>query len=307
MIKRIHWFGLLQAGFVFWVMLGAAWGWFFPDLATPGAGWIREALMLIMLGMGLTLRAEDIKALRHAGKPLLLGVSLQYLVMPLVAWLLSWLLNLSPVIALGVILVGCSPGGTASNVVTWLARGDVALSVAMTTASTLIAPLMTPLWVWLIASAWLDIDPVVLFASVVQIVLLPVLIGIIIRRFWQPEEWILDGVFPLIAMLTISWIVGVVVALNVEHMADIAFTLAVAVVLLNLAGLLFGHSLSRIAGQPIQQSRTVAIEVGMQNSGLAVVLAMAHFSAEAALAGAIFSIWHNVSGAVLAAVWRRQA
>jgi BASS family bile acid:Na+ symporter len=306
-MKRNHWFSLLQAGFVFWVILGAAWGWFFPDQATPGAGWIREALMLIMLGMGLTLKVEDVRALRHAGKPLLLGVSLQYLVMPMLAWLLTWCLSLSPMIALGVILVGSCPGGTASNVVTWLARGDVALSVAMTTASTLLAPIMTPLWIWIIASSWLDIDAMGLFVSVVQIVLMPVFIGLLIRRFWQPAEWILDGVFPMIAMLTISWIVGVIVGLNVERMADIAFTLAVSVVLLNLFGLLLGYGLSSLTGQTRRQSRTVAIEVGMQNSGLAVVLAMAHFSPEAALAGAAFSVWHNVSGAMLAAVWPRIA
>jgi len=304
-MHRLRWLSLLQAGFVFWVVLGAVWGGFFPDQAAPGAGWIGQALMLIMLGMGLTLRAEDIRALGHAGWPLLLGVSLQYLVMPLLAWLLSRGLNLPPMLALGVILVGSCPGGTASNVVAWLARGDVALSVAMTTASTLIAPVMTPLWIWLLASSWLNVDAMTLFVSVVQIVLLPVLFGLFIRRFWQPPAWMLDGVLPLIAMLAIAWIVGVIVGLNVERLAGIAATLIAVVILLNLAGLFCGYVFTRLAGQTERIGRTVAIEVGMQNSGLAVVLAMAHFSPEAALAGAAFSIWHNVSGAVLAAWWRR--
>lgn len=304
-MNRLRWLSLLQAGFVFWVICAAALGWFFPAQAGSGAGWIREALMLIMLGMGLTLRVEDVRALRHAGRPLLLGVSLQYLVMPLAAWLLTWLLDLPPMIALGVILVGSCPGGTASNVVAWLARGDVALSVAMTTASTLIAPVMTPLWVWLIASSWLAVDGLALFVSVVQVVILPVLVGLLIRRFWQPQAWVLDGLLPMVAMLTIAWIVGVIVGLNVERLTEIAFALVASVILLNLAGLHIGYWLARLTGQAKRVGRTVAIEVGMQNSGLAVVLAMAHFSPEAALAGAAFSVWHNVSGALLAAFWRR--
>ena len=285
--------------------IGRRLGGLFPDQATPGAGWIREALMLIMLGMGLTLRVEDVRALSSAGRPLLIGVSLQYLVMPVTAWLLSLALNLSPMLALGVILVGSCPGGTASNVVAWLARGDVTLSVAMTTASTLLAPVMTPLWVWLIVSSWLDVDAAGLLFSVVQIVLLPVLLGLFIRRFWQPPAWVLEGVLPLIAMLAIAWIVGVIVGLNVERLAEIVLPLIMAVVLLNMTGLFAGYGLARLAGQAERTGRTVAIEVGMQNSGLAVVLAMAHFSPEAALAGAAFSVWHNVSGAVLAAWWRR--
>ena len=306
-MKRLRWLGLLQAGFILWVVIGAAWGWLWPPLASAGAGWISEALMLIMLGMGLTLKGEDIASLRHAGRPLLLGVALQYLIMPLIAWVLAYGFDLPPMLALGLLLVGACPGGTASNVVTWLARGDVPLSVAMTSCSTLLAPLLTPLWVWLLASAWLDIDPWVLLASVVKIVLLPVLLGILIRRYWQPADWVLEGGLPLAAMLVIAWIVGVIVGLNAARLSEIAVASAIAVVFLNVAGLLLGRGLSHLAGTSRQQSRTVAIEVGMQNSGLAVALAMAHFSPEAALAGAMFSLWHNLSGAALAAVWRRSS
>jgi len=207
-------------------------------------------------------------------------------------------------LALGLILVGCAPGGTASNVVAWLARGDVALSVAMTSASTLLAPLVMPLWIWLLASTWLAIDPVSMFISVLQIVLLPVISGILIRRYWQPPALLLEGVFPLIAMLTIAWIVGVVVGLNVANLQTVALSLVAAVILLNLIGLLLGGGLMRRLGYSPVQSRTVAIEVGMQNSGLAVALAVVHFSPEAALAGAMFSLWHNISGSILAMYWR---
>jgi len=304
-MNRKSLFGLLQSGFIFWVLAGGLWGWSFPENAASGAGWIKEALMLIMLGMGLTLKISDIRQLRHAGRPLLVGVSLQYLIMPLAAWSLSMALNLSPMLAMGVILVGCSPGGTASNVVSWLARGDVALSVAMTSLSTLLAPIMTPLWVWLLASAWIDIDPAALFVSVVQIVLLPVVAGIAIRSLWKPGKILLNGVFPLVAMLTIAWIVGVVVGLNIGRLHDVATALLLSVVLLNVTGLLLGRFVMQRLGYGRRKSRTVAIEVGMQNSGLAVALAMAHFSPEAALAGALFSLWHNVSGALLADYWRK--
>ena len=306
-MNRLRWLGLLQAGFIFWVLIGAGWGYVWSAQASSGAGWISEALMLIMLGMGLTLKSGDVASLRHAGRPLLLGLVLQYLIMPLAAWTLAYGLDLPPMLALGIILVGACPGGTASNVVTWLARGDVPLSIAMTTASTLLAPLLTPLWVWLLASTWLDVDPAALLGSVVKIVLLPVLLGILIRRYWQPTDWVLEGVLPLAAMLVIAWIVGVIVGLNVDRMTEIALASVAAVVLLNAVGLLLGRGLSHLAGTSKQRSRTVAIEVGMQNSGLAVALAMVHFSPEAAVAGAMFSLWHNLSGAALAAYWRRSA
>lgn len=297
-------FSLLQGGFIFWVIAGATWGWWFSDDAAADKGMIVPALMLIMLLMGLTLRIEDIKSLRHASVPMMLGVALQYMVMPLAAWSIATLFDLPPMLALGLILVGCAPGGTASNVVAWLARGDLALSVAMTTASTLLAPLLMPLWVWLLASTWLSIDPMSLFSSVVKIVLLPVAVGIAIRRYWQPSPLLLEGLFPLIAMLTIAWIVGVVVGLNVENLQSVALTVIAAVILLNLTGLLLGGGLMKRLGYSKAHSRTVAIEVGMQNSGLAVALAIAHFSPEAALAGAIFSLWHNLSGSMLAMYWR---
>jgi len=306
-VKHIRWLVVLQSGFIVWVLLGAIWGWWFPEQAGSGKVWVTEALMLIMLGMGLTLRPGDVAALKHAGKPVLLGVFLQYIIMPLTAWMLVVLLGLPKMLALGVILVGCCPGGTASNVVTWMARGDVALSVAMTTASTLLAPILTPFWVWLMASAWLPVDPVGLFGSVAQIILLPVGLGILIRCIWQPPDWFIDGILPLIAMLAIAWIVGVVVGLNVSGMAKMILPLIIAVVLLNLIGLLMGGGIASLLGQTRQRSRTVAIEVGMQNSGLAVALAMTWFSPEAAVAGAMFSLWHNVSGALLAAYWRNRS
>ena len=264
-------------------------------------------LAAVMLGMGLTLRPADLTALKTAGRPVVIGVCLQFLVMPLTAWLLALAFSLPHALAVGLILVGAAPGGTASNVVTYLARGDVALSVAMTTASTLLAPLLTPLWIWLLASTWLPIEPLPLFLTVIKIVLAPVLIGIAIRAFWTPGNQILQGVLPLFSMLMIAWIVGVITGLDHAQLATAGASIFTVVILLNATGLCLGYLGAKRAGQNLQRRRTVAIEVGMQNSGLAVALAVTHFSALAALPGAMFSIWHNVSGPLMASIWRRKS
>ena len=298
------WLRLVQDGFLVWVLLGAAWGWFMPDLAASGKIWIPEALAAVMLGMGLTLTHRDVLALRRGGPTLLLGVALQYVVMPLGAWGIATVLGLPKWLALGVILVGACPGGTASNVVAYLARGDVALSVGMTTVSTLLSPLVTPLWVWLLASTWLAIDPIPLFWTVTKIVLLPVVAGVILRRVWQPSSWFFEGVLPLTSMVIIAWIVGVIVGLN-HGQGHVAGLVVLAVIVHNAVGLTLGYWGARLRKVPLRQCRTVALEVGMQNSGLAVALAVAHFGPVAAVPGAVFSIWHNVTGSLLASIWRR--
>lgn len=299
------WLKLAQDAFLLWVLLGGLWGYLFPEAAAAGKTWIPEALAAIMLGMGLTLTGEDLHNLRTAGKPLVLGVFLQYTVMPLAGWLIAIGLGLPKLLALGVILVGACPGGTASNVVAFLARGDVALSVAMTTASTLLSPVMTPLWVWLLASTWLPIDPVPLFWTITKIVLIPVIVGTAIRRFWTPGPWILEGILPLFSMAVIAWIVGVIVALERDRIGSAGVVLG-AVMIHNALGLLLGYLAAWQANIPRSRRRTVSIEVGMQNSGLAVALAIAHFGPVAAVPGVLFSVWHNITGPLLAAIWRRR-
>lgn len=301
------WARLSQNAFALWVMLGALWGYLLPGSAAQGKPWIPEMLALVMLGMGLTLTRRDIASLKTAGRPILAGVCLQFLVMPLCAWLLAIFLSLPAELAIGLILVGAAPGGTASNVVAYLARGDVALSIAMTTASTLLAPVMTPLWVWLLASAWLPVDPASLFVTVAEIVLLPVLAGIGLRCFWTPGSWFIDDLLPLLSMLVIAWIVGIITGLNHDQFTALSVIVLAAVVLLNAAGLTFGYLGARHLGQNVARRRTVSIEVGMQNSGLAVALAVAHFSPLAALPGALFSLWHNITGPLLASIWRRRS
>jgi BASS family bile acid:Na+ symporter len=299
------WVRLIQDGFVVWVLLGAAWGWLAPESAASGKTWIPEALAAVMLGMGLTLTHHDVLNLRYSGRMLMVGVGLQYLVMPLGAWIIAMVLGLPKLLALGLILVGTCPGGTASNVVAYLARGDVALSVGMTTVSTLLSPILTPLWIWILASTWISIDPFPLLETVMKIVLLPVVLGIFMRRFWQPGPWLFEGMLPILSMMIIAWIVGVIVGLNHDHL-NVAGVVLIAVIAHNALGLGMGYWGSGLKKATNQQRRTVAIEVGMQNSGLAVALAIAHFGPMAAVPGAIFSIWHNVTGPLLATLWRRQ-
>lgn len=299
------WVKLIQDGFVIWVLLGATWGYLAPEAAASGEAWIPEALAGIMLGMGLTLTQQDILNLRHAGKLLILGVALQYLVMPFSAWLIAVALGLPKLLALGVILVGSCPGGTASNVVVFLARGDVALSVGMTTLSTLLSPILTPMWIWILASTWLSIDPLPLLWTVTKIVLLPVVLGILLRRFWQPSAWFFEGVLPMVSIAIIAWIVGVIVGLNHDQL-NLTGMVLLAVILHNALGLFFGYQGTKFQTVNPVPRRTIAIEVGMQNSGLAVALAIAHFGPMAAVPGAIFSVWHNVAGPLLASIWRQK-
>lgn len=295
----------IQNGFVLWIMIGATWGYLAPEMSTAGKPWIPEALSGIMLGMGLTLTWQDLDNLRRSGKTLLFGVTLQYLIMPLSAWFLVEAFGLPKLLALGVILVGACPGGTASNVVTYLARGDVALSVGMTMVSTFLSPILTPLWIWVLATMWLAIDPFPLIWTVMKIVFFPVMLGIIIRRYWQPHEWFFEGFLPIVSMAIIAWIVGVIVGLN-HNQLDVAGILVFVVIIHNAIGLGFGYWGIRLNPATTIQRRTVAIEVGMQNSGLAVALALEHFEPMVAIPGAIFSIWHNITGPLLASFWRRK-
>ena len=302
---------LLHYCFIALVFFSAVFGYFvLPASAYDlSKNYIPHALALVMLGMGLTITTTQLKALRTAGFLLVLGLLLQYIVMPLTAFSLAKCLALSPMLVLGIILVGSSPGGTASNVITFLAKGDVALSVAMTTASTLLSPILTPLWVYLLASQWIPIDPIPLFFTITKIILLPVIVGILIRAFWTPSARFLDVYLPTFSMLVIAIIVAIVVGLNRTNILSsslIFFAVFIQFTVGLSAGYLGSNFLqskrNRVANKP--RSRAIAIEVAMQNSGLAVALALAHFvDPLAAVPGAIYSIFHNIAGVTIASYW----
>lgn len=277
-----------------------------PSLFVGGAPAIPWLLALIMLGMGMTLRVTDFAVVARRPWALLLGVSAQYMVMPLLGYGLAVALDLSPALAAGMVLVGSAPGGTASNVMVYLSRGDTALSVAMTTVSTLLAPLLTPLLVLWLADEFLPVDTSALFVSIVQIVVVPVLLGVLLRAF---AGGVVDKVLPalpLVSVAGIAAVVAIVVAASAETVLSVGLLVVLAVAVHNGLGFVLGYSIARATGLPVAGRRAVSIEVGMQNSGLAAALATVHFSPAAALPAAIFSVWHNVSGSALASYWSRR-
>jgi BASS family bile acid:Na+ symporter len=278
-----------------------------PTAFTGLAPWINPLLGLIMFGMGLTLTPPDFAVIAKRPVPVVIGVVAQYAIMPFLGWLIAAALGLPPALAAGVILVGCCPGGTASNVVSYLAKGDVALSVAMTTVSTLIAPLLTPVLALWLAGQYMPVDAGSMAWSIVQIVLFPVLLGLVIRLFLPRLVNKALPALPWISVLAITTVVVAVVAGSAKAIFAAGLLVLAAVILHNGLGYALGYGAARLFRLPIPSRRTTAIEVGMQNSGLAAGLARQYLTPEAALPGAIFSVWHNVSGAVLAAYWRRRA
>ncbi|WP_224448864.1 bile acid:sodium symporter family protein [Haloprofundus salilacus] len=290
--------------FVVWVLLFSGVALATPNTFTWIAPYISPLLGVIMLGMGLTLTPEDFRRLVERPRDVAIGALAQWLVMPAAAYGLTVLLALPPELAVGVILVGAAPGGTASNVMTYLGKGDVALSVAITTVTTLAAPVIMPAWVVFLLGEQLQVTFFEMFTSIVQIVIIPVVLGfalryVLDRRAPAVAEAGLD-VFPAVSVAAIVAIVAAVVGLNVENILTAAAAVVVAVVVHNAIGLGAGYGVGRATGMSEDRARTCAFEVGLQNSGLAVALATAFFSPAAALAPALFSVWHNVSGPALA-------
>nr|WP_241845533.1 bile acid:sodium symporter family protein [Streptomyces silvensis] len=271
---------------------------------TAFAGW-RESvpylLGVVMFCMGLTMTPRDFEGDARRPWAVALGLVAHYVIMPGLGWLIAHALDLSPQLAAGVILVGCAPSGTASNVVTYLARGDVALSVSVATVSTVLAPLVTPPLTLLLAGEYLPVDAGSMVTDILKTVLLPVVAGLVVRLCFGAYVDRVLGALPWLSAGTVSVIVAVVVAGSAEAIRSAAGLVFVAVVLHNGLGLALGYGAGKAARLGPPASRAMAFEVGMQNSGLAASLATAHFSPLAALPAAVFSVWHNVSGAVVAA------
>jgi len=263
-------------------------------------------LGLVMFAMGMTLTAGDFLTVLQRPFPVVLGVVLQFLLMPLAAWVLAKLAGLPPQLAVGLILVGCSPGGTASNVICYLAKGDVALSITLTTVSTLLAIIATPLLTLLYAGATVPVPAVDMLITILKVILMPVLLGVLVNHFFHRSLLVVRDLFPVVSVAAIVVIIAIIVALNQGQLQNLVSGVAIVVVLHNLVGLAGGYWLPRVLGRELRECRTLAIEVGMQNSGLAVALAVKYFSVSAALPGALFSIWHNLTGSLLAGYWSRQ-
>ncbi|MBM7024157.1 bile acid:sodium symporter family protein [Treponema sp. Marseille-Q4523] len=264
--------------------------------------WINWLLGIVMFGMGLTLKMSDFKVVFSRPKDIIIGFIAQFTLMPLIAFVLTKVFQLPTEIAVGVILVGTCPGGTSSNVMTYLSKGDVPLSVGMTAVSTLFAPLMTPLLTLLYAGQRVDVNAVAMFLSIVKVVLVPIALGLVCNYFFGKVTREIVRILPLISTLAIIMIIASVVSANSGRLKTVGAMVVVVVVLHNLLGYAAGYGVGKLLRLDATKCRALSIEVGMQNSGLATSLAATHFAQYplATIPGAVFSVWHNISGAVYA-------
>ena len=291
--------------FAIWVVVFAFISAQYPETFKQFVPWIPYLLGIVMLGMGLTLTFKDFAEVTKNPKAAIIGVIAQFVVMPSIAFLLAKAFQLPPDLAIGVILVGSCPGGTSSNVMTYLARGNTALSVACTTVSTLLAPVLTPAIFYLFASEWLEIDAGAMFEKKKKMVLLPIFVGVVIRSLFKQKIEQFSQTMPLISVVAIILIVTAVVSVSKDRIIESGLLIFLVVVLHNGLGYLIGYVVGRVLKLPIADSKAIAIEVGMQNSGLGAALAALHFKANPVVAvpSAVFSFWHNISGPVLAMIF----
>ncbi len=268
--------------------------------------WINYLLMAVMFGMGLTLRPADFIQIFKKPGDILLGCAAQFIIMPLLAYALGKGFGLEAGLLAGVILVGTCPGGTSSNVITYLSGGDVALSVGMTGVNTLLAPFLTPAITWLLLRTTVEVDTVSMFLSIIKVVIVPIVLGFLINRVWGKAVSKAAGALPLVSVTAITLIVASVVSHNAQRILETGFLVFIVVILHNLAGYAAGFLLGAALRLPLPKKKALSIEVGMQNSGLAASLAGTAFPdlSMATVPGAIFSVWHNISGAVLANIYR---
>jgi BASS family bile acid:Na+ symporter len=284
-----------------WPGLFSSWGSFQTKVL------IVPLIQLIMFGMGTTLSLGDFTRVLKMPWPVLVGIVLQFGVMPFVGWSLATAFGFPPLIAAGVVLVGSCPGGVASNVITFLAGGNVALSVTMTACSTLISPLMTPLMMKLLAGQFVPVDFWQMMISIIRMILVPIALGLIVNRLLHGRAPWIKRSLPFVSMAGIAIIIAIITSLNRDTLLDVAFALIVVVAVHNAAGYLLGYWGARLLRLGEREARTVAIEVGLQNGGMATGLAMDVLkSAQAGLAPAIFGPWMNASGSILASYWRRR-
>ena len=271
--------------FALWVVIFGIAGFVFPEIFKQIGPWIAPLLGVVMFGMGLTLSPSDFREIFRRPRDVFLGILAQFTIMPGGAFLLCYALELPPDVAVGLMLLGCAPGGTASNVLTFLARGDVALSVTITSCTTLLAPVMTPALMYLFASQWLAIDPTAMFMSIVQIILLPIAAGVFVHKLLGARIDTAVAALPLVSVLAIVLIAAAVTAASRQQLMNTGLLIFVAVVLHNALGMLFGFLVAKWSG---------------------IALASVHFAANpmTALPAAIAALWHNVAGPMLATVFQ---
>lgn len=292
--------------FLIWMLIAAIIGFIFPAQLATLSSWVPYLLGIVMLGMGLTIDPKDFKIIFQAPISVIVGVILQYTIMPLSAFLIVKLFHLPPEIAIGVILVGCCPGGTSSNVMSYLANANVALSVAITSVSTLLAPFLTPALIYLFAHEWLQVSFISMFWSVVQVILIPIIIGFVLQKVFKKFADTTATALPIVSVVAISLILASVVGSSKAQILATGLLIFAVVILHNLIGYVLGYTFAKILKLDRPDKKAVSIEVGMQNSGLAVSLATVHFNPLSAVPGAVFSLIHNITGPILAKYWNKR-
>lgn len=285
------------------VLVVAALALFFPkSVSFIKTTYVNYLLMTAMFCMGITLKLEDFKVLFTRPKDIAIGAIAQFTIMPLLAFLLSLAFRLPPELAIGVILVGTCPGGISSNVITYLAKGDVPLSVGMTSVSTILAPLATPLLTLLYAGEKIDVNAVSMFISILQVVIAPIVLGFVINKFFHKFVEHFKDILPLISVVAVVAIVAAVVSANSQRLMQVGHLVVIVIIIHNTLGYMLGYLLGKVCKFNNAKCKTISIEVGMQNAGLASSLASTHFAymALAAVPGAIGSVWHCISGSIVA-------
>lgn len=280
---------------------------FIPDYFSWMTNYTTIFLALAMFGMGTSIESDAFKKILKNPRDIFIGSLAQFTIIPLLAWVLAVGFDVNRDIALGIILVGACPGGTASNVITHIAGGNVSMSVSMTILSTLLAPIVTPFLVYLLAGRWVEVSILAMFKSVVTVVLIPVLMGIFAKKLSPEKMEKSKSIFPLISSLAIILIISGIIGANSEKIAKSGLIVLLIVMIHNALGLLLGLGVSKLFKMDYDKQTALSIEVGMQNSGLAIQLATANFALNplATLPGAIFSIWHNISGSIFASIRRK--
>ena len=292
--------------FPLWVIIFSIWAFFEPDYWSSLNYLIIPLLSLAMFSMGLTLKIDNFIKIYKDFKIIFLGVSLQFLLMPFLGFTLVKIFSLEQLIAIGVILVGCAPGGTASNVICYLARGDVALSISLTICSTILAVFLMPTIFWIYTGSNIEIPFFQMIISIFKIVIIPVILGVFLNSINFIDLKKIKLCLPLIAVLSILFIITIIIASNSDQIFKHGPKIFLIVICHNLLGFFLGFFLSKKMKYSEKISRTIAIEIGMQNSGLATALAIKYFGTLSALAGAFFSIWHNISGPLIATYWKNK-
>lgn len=282
-------------------------------LFVPGTGlwirtkWINYLLMIVMFGMGLTMKLSDFAVVFSRPRDIIIGCLAQFTIMPLLAFALGKLFGLNTELMVGVLLVGTCPGGTSSNVITYLSKGDTALSVGMTSVSTLLAPFLTPALTYLYLRTSVSVDVKSMFISILQVVIMPIGLGLVINKLFGKYTAKIIYALPAVSVTAICLIVAAVVSHNSAKILSTGALIFVIVILHNLLGYLCGYMIGILFKMDLPRKKAVSIEIGMQNSGLATTLATSSFPdlSMATVPGAIFSVWHNLSGAILAGIFRR--